>query len=167
MKRQMTADQALSRLQALCSASEQCSFDLVQKLRRWKLPADIADKIIRLLEEQRFIDDERFARAYTRHAYRFSKWGKAKISAALAAKHIPREIISEAIEEEIDSEEYHSIAKSILTAKARSLCIPSSYENRVRLYRFMASRGFETHLISRLLTDVLNEISTDDDQSVD
>lgn len=154
MKKKITPEQALSRLQTLCAASEQCSFDIRRKISRFGLSAAEADTIIETLEKDLYIDDERYAGAFVRDSYRFSRWGKIRIAKALAMKKIPRHIISAALDKEIDPEEYKSIAEQLILAKARSLDNPSSYENKARLYRFAAYRGYESALIMAILSDI-------------
>ena len=54
--------------------------------------------LLRRLEEQRFIDDARFARAFASDKVRFSAWGKMKIRMALRQKRISSADIDSALE---------------------------------------------------------------------
>lgn len=153
-KSSISPEAALVRLQTLCAASEQCSSELRNKLHRWGLPASTAEKILQSLVNDKFVDDERFARAFVRHSYRFSRWGRAKIAAALSHKQIQRNLISTALQEEIDEDEYTSIASSLIHSRAAIYEQPLSFDDRRRLFRFMFSRGFETALVSRLIKDL-------------
>lgn len=150
IRRQLSADEAIIRLETLCAASEQCRADLREKLRRWQV--DDADRIIDELARRKFVDDARFARAYVRDKYRFARWGRAKIVMGLRAKHIGRDDIDEALSE-IDADEYESILATLLRAKVRMARIADDYEGRGKLFRFAASRGFESSLVSRLIGD--------------
>lgn len=146
----MKADAALARLEELCARSEQCCFDLRSKLYRWKVEQP-HDPIIERLLERRFVDDERFARAFVRDKYRFDRWGRIKIAHALAAKRIERPIISSALEE-IEPREYAINCFKLLKAKRKSL--PDDiepYDARSKLMRYAAGRGYEPNLIIRLL----------------
>ncbi|MDE6652148.1 MAG: RecX family transcriptional regulator [Paramuribaculum sp.] len=150
MNKKLTPDKALARLQDLCVRSEQCSFDLRKKLYTWGLSADASEKITTLLISDKFIDDERFAQAFTRDKYRFSGWGRMKIKLHLAAKHISRATIDTAMLA-IDEDEYRSVALKALKAKARTLKEGNTYEGRTKLFRFGVTRGFETGLVSELI----------------
>lgn len=150
MKKNISPDMALERLEDLCARSEQCTADLRSRLYRWGVPGQAAAHVIEQLENGRFVDDERFARAYVRDKYRFSRWGRRKIAAGLAAKRIPRHMISDALGE-IDDEEYHAIMVAVLQAKARSMDDAVSYENRMKLLRFGASRGFEPGELAKII----------------
>ena len=47
--KQMSYEAALKRAAALCSNQEQCSSHIREKMNKWKLTSDDADKIIDLL----------------------------------------------------------------------------------------------------------------------
>lgn len=151
-RRKISATEALERLEALCARSEQCSWDLRSKLHSWGLSAEDADKVIDSLAARRFIDDRRFCRAFVRDKVSFAHWGKLKIRAALSLKHVDKTIISEAIDG-IDQEEYVDGLRKMIEAKSRTFSSADTKENRIRLLRFAASRGFEPGLISRVLQE--------------
>lgn len=149
-RKPVKADVALSRLELLCSRSEQCSGDLMKKLVAWQVPSREASEIMRRLREGRFVDDGRFARAYARDKMLFSGWGRYKIMRGLMVKRVEHQLIEEAIGE-LDAGEYEATALRVLRAKARTIKEGNTYEGRTKLFRAGASRGFETELLSRLI----------------
>lgn len=151
MIRRITPRQALDRLETLCARSEQCEYDLMTKMSRWGISADMADKILSRLRDARYVDDSRFAHAYVREKYLFQRWGRQKIRLGLRAKRIDSDTVNDAIEEEIDEETYRKNALHLLRAKARTLDDPQSYDGCTRLLRFGAGRGYEFDLIIKLL----------------
>ncbi len=140
----------------LCARSEQCEGDIRQKLYRYGLSSSEVDSVVRRLIDERFIDNARFARAYARDKCRFSAWGRAKIRMGLIAKRIPSRDITEALAE-IPEEDYLDALRRTASAKARSLRLtgPDSREDRVRLYRHILSRGFESELASRAVREAI------------
>lgn len=151
IRRTITPLQALNRLESLCARSEQCESELLTKLSRWGISADMAEKILARLRADRYVDNGRFARAFVRDKYLFQHWGRQKIRAALRLKRIPDSLIDTAISEEIDDETYRRNALELLRAKIRTMKEPQSYDNRMRLLRFAYGRGFESALIIKLL----------------
>lgn len=142
----MTPANALARLEALCARAEHCTGEMRDKLRAWKIDASEADKIIGSLVQRRFVDDERFARAYVRDKQLFSKWGRRKIAQGLAVKRVDRGIIKQALDD-LDREEYLHILDSVLAARLRQdPAMLASYEGRAKLLRFAMQRGFESSL---------------------
>lgn len=151
IRRTITPSQALNRLESLCARSEQCESELLTKLSRWGISADMAEKILTRLRADRYVDNGRFARAFVRDKYLFQHWGRQKIRAALRLKRIPDSLIDAAISEEIDEETYRRNALELIRAKIRTMKEPQSYDNRMRLLRFAYGRGFESALIIKLL----------------
>lgn len=136
----------------LCARSEQCEHDIREKLRRKMLRPDDIDNIIGFLIERKFIDNARFARSFTNDKVRFAGWGRNKIRRALALKRIPTSLISEAFEE-IDENEYYDALLKAAASKARSLRL-EEYDDRLRLFRHLFSRGFESPLISKAIASI-------------
>lgn len=143
-------EKALIRCEELCARAERCEHELREKMRTWRIDSRDIDAIINSLTTRRFLDDSRFARAFVRDKYRFARWGRRRIAMALRQKHIDSGVIEEALEE-INQEEYTSILRSLLKAKAAHMERPLSYDDRMKLLRFAVARGFETQLVSSLL----------------
>lgn len=139
----------LKRMAGLCAKSEQCTFDINMKLYKAGLPKEKREEIVAYLTANRYLDDERFARSFASYKVRFSAWGHRKIKMALAAKKIPSDYISGAIEA-IDDNEYQQALKRVIEAKKRDLDI-SDREQRAKLYRHLLARGFESDIIIRNL----------------
>lgn len=141
-RKPLTKDQALLKMASICARSEQCRFDIEKKLRNYGLSVENIGSVIEELEERRFLDERRYAAAFARDKVKFSAWGRFKIRAALAAKRVKPEIVTEALAL-IESEEYENAVKRAARAKAASLNL-SSHDDRVKLYRHLLSRGFES-----------------------
>ena len=85
---EITETEALNRVAAYCSTAEHCRAEIAEKLQRWGIAYDAIDRIINRLEQEKYIDEERFCRAFINDKYRFAKWGKMKIGQALQLKKI-------------------------------------------------------------------------------
>lgn len=151
-KKPITKEAALLKMADLCARGEHCAFEIREKLRKMQLATSDANEIVEYLEENRYIDDSRFARAFARDKVKFSGWGKNKIRMALAMKRIPSAEISSALEE-IDPEEYMAVAVNAAKSKARNLDL-SDYNDKGKLYRHLASRGFEGSVISKAIQSI-------------
>lgn len=147
---QFTETEALSRLEAYCSTAEHCRAEVAEKLQRWGVPYDAIERIIRRLEQEKYIDEERFCRAFIRDKYRFDKWGKVKIGQALMLKKIPQRTFF-LLMNEIDEEEYMGILEKLLSAKRKSIRAANEFELNNKLVRFALSRGFEMKDIRRCI----------------
>ena len=146
----MEAKRALQMVADQCSRQELSRFDVLSKLQRWELDGEEITAIMNFLEENRFVDDRRFARAYARDKFRFKRWGKAKIEQMLRRKHIPEELIREALADLPDTD-YDATCRALLQQKSRGLNEPDPYKRKAKLIRFALSRGFDYETIRRAL----------------
>lgn len=121
---------------------EYCESDILAKLERFELNAGEAEKILESLKEDKFVDDNRYSRAFVRDKSRLSGWGGRKISFALRRKKIEQSIIAEAIKELDKTSEAERLLK-ILTVKAKTIGKDESRAKKTeKLIRFALSRGF-------------------------
>lgn len=139
---EITESDALSRVAAYCSTAEHCRAEVTEKLQRWGIAYDAIDRILNHLEQEKYIDEERFCRAFINDKYRFAKWGKVKIGQALQLKKISPTTYMRFLNE-IEEEEYLSILRGLLATKRKSVHAENEYELNGKLIRFALSRGFE------------------------
>lgn len=144
---------ALARLQALCSRSEKCVYDLQLKLQKWGVSTDDAQKIIVRLQADKFVDEERYAHAYVREKTRFSKWGRQKITQMLKSKRIPSTLIENALAE-INQNKYEEELRILLEKKNASIKADTLNERKAKLLRFALSRGYEYQLVYKVLSTI-------------
>ena len=145
MKKTPTVEGMLVRMAGLCAGAEQCSADIRQKILKQGFSSEEAEKMLAYLQANKYIDDARYARAYAADKVRFSGWGKMKVRMGLRAKGIADSLISQALDY-IPEKEYSDALEKVLMSKARSLDL-ADVKDRQKLYRHLASRGFESQLI--------------------
>lgn len=160
-RKPITPDNAYLRLATLCARCEQAEGDLRKKLHDWGVGTNDANAIIMRLKQERYLDNERYARAYCRDKLRFNGWGRLKLSFMLKGKGIEQDIIDAALSE-IDNEQYAHILNDALEAKAKTLKSEDPQLSRAALLRFAASRGFEPAIIYKAVDKVLNTCGNED-----
>lgn len=145
---ELTTDQSIAYQKAalLCSKSEYCTSEIREKLKVWGVNKEDAEPVIEKLIQEKYIDDERFARAYVKDKFRFNRWGKQKIAYMLRAKNISAEILELAFEE-IQEEKYSDELLKLLADKEKSIKAKDKYDKRNKLMRFALGRGFESNEI--------------------
>jgi regulatory protein len=141
---------ALNKAMALCSKKEYCCEEIRIKLDSWDVRFPDSEKIINALVKERFIDEVRYANAFTRDKFRYNKWGKIKIASQLKYRKIPKEIIKEALDA-LDYEEYTKLLKNLIDAQRKKIRAKNEYDLRARLMRYALSKGFESSLIYEML----------------
>ena len=150
MKKAITEQEAYLQLAALCAQAEHCQQEMRDKMRRWELDETAQNRIVARLVKERYIDDERYARAFVKDKIRYNKWGRRKVQQALWLKHIDSEI-EQRVLDEIDEKEYLDVLRPLLKQKRKSIRAMSDYELRQKLVRFALGRGFGFDIIRQCL----------------
>lgn len=146
--------QTYSRMAQLCSRSEQCSTDIRKKIMAYEIVEEIVDEIIDKLIEEKYIDDERYVRAYVNDKFKINKWGKVKMRHYLLAKGLSDDVIQKGLET-IDDEKYKDLLVKTMKAKAKSIKKKNKFEKMGQVIRFTQSRGFEPELIHRYMNQAM------------
>lgn len=148
----MTEKEAIQRLSALCARGEHCSHEMMEKMRRWELTPEEQARVMEYLVGSKFVDDERYARAFVADKIKYGKWGRRKIEQALWQKRIDSDIQSRVLDEAVE-DDYIAVLTQLLQSKRRSIKAASSYEMNMKLTRFALGRGFTYDQISRCLNE--------------
>ncbi len=163
MKKAITEQEAYLQLAALCAQAEHCQQEMRDKMRRWELDETAQNRIVARLVKERYIDDERYARAFVKDKIRYNKWGRRKVQQALWLKHIDSEI-QQRVLDEIDEKEYLDVLRPLLKQKRKSIRAMSDYELRQKLVRFALGRGFGFDIIRQCLD--VDDIDIDEEDEV-
>jgi regulatory protein len=148
--KQKTENDAYLTLAALCAQAEHCQYEMLEKMRRWELDDEAQARVMQRLVSERYVDDERYARAFVKDKVRYNKWGRRKVEQALWQKHIDEDIRQQVLDE-VDDDEYLSVLKPLLQQKRRSTKAANDYELNQKLMRFALSRGFTYDIIRQCL----------------
>ena len=106
-----------TKLTRYCAYQERSRAEVRQKLRLLGTDGGTAETIMRRLEEEGYINEERFAGAYVRGKFRINGWGRLKIKNGLRAKGVEENLIRTVLENEIDKDGYKERLREILAAK--------------------------------------------------
>ena len=150
MKKDMTEQEAYLQLAALCAQAEHCEQEMRDKMKRWELDGTVQDRIIARLVKERYIDDERYARAFVKDKIRYNKWGRRKVQQALWQKRIDTDIQQRMLDE-IDDKEYLDVLRPLLKQKRKSIKAANDYELNQKLVRFALGRGFTFDIIRQCM----------------
>ena len=147
---QKTENEAYLTLAALCAQAEHCQWEMLEKMRRWELSDEAQARVMERLVKERYVDDERYARAFVKDKVRYNKWGRRKVEQALWQKHIDDDIRQRVLDE-VDDNEYLSVLRPLLQQKRKSTKAQSDYELNQKLIRFALSRGFTFDIIRQCI----------------
>lgn len=158
-KYRYTEQEACIKLSALCASAEYCEYDLRRKMRNWLLCDNedeneaVKNRVIARLRKDRFIDDERYARAFVRDKFRYNHWGVVRIKQELRLRKIDSNIIEDALTE-IPKDDNLTMLRKLIATKKKSVKGKSEYDIRCKLIRFALGRGFQMDDIIKVVGDV-------------
>ncbi len=149
----LTPDQVLDKMAKYCAYQERCVKDVRDKLKTFDLPQEEKTKILDYLLDNRFVNDERFAKSFVRGKVNQSGWGMNKIRFHLIQKGITKELIDEALGQ-TDEEVYRQRLIEILKTKAKTVKAANDYEKKRKLAAYAMQKGFESNLVWEVLKDL-------------
>jgi regulatory protein len=156
-RKSKTAAQALQALMRLCSRAEKSSGDAMRLMHTWDVPEGERRGVLDKLIELRFIDDTRYAEAYTREKSQLAGWGAKKIALHLRQKGIDKEIITRTLSA-LDNSEQQERLEDKLQKKLRTTKANNRYELRGKLLRYAMSLGYEYDSAK----DIIDKITTEE-----
>ena len=121
--------------------------NLRDKLREGGYSEDVIDIAIDYINNFGYLDDARMAASHVRF-YQDSR-SRMRIKQDLLGKGISSDVIERVLEEEYTADEGELIES--LLAKKHYDKENATYEERAKMYRFLASRGFSSDSINRVL----------------
>jgi regulatory protein len=133
-----------------CSKSERCILEVNQYLSKYCQDFDLINEVCKLLVQENYIDEQRYANAFVNDKFKFSGWGKIKISYTLKQKNIHHETISKSLAL-IDDEKYSDFLNDLLRKKLKTLKNKDSEQIKAALLRFAISRGFEFEIVLKVI----------------
>lgn len=148
--------EAKTKLEALCAYQERCSYELDKKMILWGVDYEDRNRLLSHLIEYNFLNEERFAEAFVSGKVNIKKWGKIKIRQHLKQKFISEYSIKKGLES-ISDEVYLGNLKKLAERKYLSLSgEKDDYPKKVKIYRFLSSKGYETDLIKEIVEVLFN-----------
>ncbi|WP_028870747.1 regulatory protein RecX [Psychroserpens burtonensis] len=146
LQKTYTVDEAQKKLEHYCAYQERCHKEVTQKLYDMKMIPEARDKIIVHLLQHNFLNEERFAQAYTRGKFRIKKWGKQRIQIELKRRDISKTIITIALKE-ISDVDYYNTFHALAEKKAETIRETNAQKKRKKLADYLFYRGWESHLV--------------------
>jgi len=141
---------ALVKLQRYCAYQDRCHAEVRTKLIELGCYGQDLEEVMASLIEDRFLDEERFARSFARGKFRMKQWGRNRIQQELKLRKISDYCIRKAMEE-IKEAEYLQTLKEVLEKRASQIAEADDFARKGKLAQYAMSRGFESELVWKML----------------
>lgn len=151
-KKYISKSDALVKLQRYCAYQDRCHSEVRTKLIELGCYGQDLEEVIAHLIEEKFLDEERFARSFARGKFRMKQWGRNRILQELKQRQISDYCIRKAMEE-INEQDYLKTLKEVLEKRATQIAEPDDFARKGKLAQYAMSRGFEGELVWKLLAE--------------
>ena len=141
---ELSNDVILKKVLHYCAYQDRCTQEVRTKLSIFDMPDAEKEKIVKLLVDEGYLDDERYASTFVRSKIHLKKWGVNKIKMSLKMKGISDEIIGNALSE-IDPEIYKDELIKVL--KAKKINDTDPYKKKAKLAQYAIQKGYEPSLV--------------------
>ena len=146
----MNRDLALKKILHYCDYQDRCKKEIFTKLDTFELDADDRAFILDFLNDEGYINDERYCRSYVKSKLNLKKWGVNKIKLSLIAKGVDKAIIDDVIAE-IDEDSYREELVKLLENKKINESDP--YKRKAKLIRYAVSKGYSLSMVMEVLNN--------------
>ena len=156
MRNEESTPKVFSRAQCRTKAESYCAYqdrsqqEVRDKLYDWGLHEKDVEEIISELIQENFLNEERFAIAYTLGKFRIKGWGKIKIRQGLKLKRVPDKMIIKALNG-IDQDDYMAKLRSLIEKKQATVKESDPFKLRFLLTRYALQKGYEGDLIGEVI----------------
>ena len=144
----MERDVALKKILHYCDYQDRCKKEIFTKLDSFELSESDKSFIVEFLQDEGYINDERYCRSYVKSKLNLKKWGVNKIKLSLIAKGVDRDIIDEVISE-IDQDSYKEELVNLL--KNRKINESDPYKRKAKLIRYAVGKGYSYSLVMEIV----------------
>lgn len=141
-----TAAEAKVKIASYCAYQERCQKEVRDKLYEYGLSSIEVEKLVTFMVLEGFLNEERFARAFSRGKFRLKRWGKRRIENELKLHQLNDTCIKLGLQE-IDKQEYWDTLLFIAEKKWVNIPEKDPYNRKMKLVQYLTYKGFETDLI--------------------
>ena len=143
----------VEQLKNYCAIQERCSTDILTKMKSWRITNKNQNKILNILIQEDFINDNRYSKSFCRGKFRIKKWGKLKIMNELKRKNINPTTIMSSLNE-INDIDYIKELDTQFNKKKQSINSLKFYDKKKKIANYLIGKGYESNLVWEKLREL-------------
>ncbi|MDP2089815.1 MAG: regulatory protein RecX [Flavobacteriaceae bacterium] len=132
-----------------CAYQERCHQEVEQKLFDYGVYQNDRAQIIYHLITQNFLNEERFAKGFSRGKFNIKHWGRNKIKLALQQRNIAAFLVDVGLKE-IDEDDYLTILSKEMDKKLNTITEKDPWKRKKKLFNYLMQKGYEYPLIEQV-----------------
>jgi len=132
-------------------------YEVSRKLNDKGYPENIIAQLILWLENNNYINDERFAKMWAQFRLQNKPIGRYKLNQELRLKGIKQDIIQKVIDETYNKIDELTLARNLIKEKIVSSEIKNIRIDPKKIYNFLLRRGFSIEVSKNIYHELNNE----------
>lgn len=136
-----------------CAWRDRCTSEVEKKLHELDATSEQIPKVIQWLEDEKYLDETRFAASYVRGKFSANQWGRVRIVAELRSRNIAESIIREALKS-IQHHDYFATLQRLAKNKYNTVKSEDVQVKKQKTLAYLSSKGFENDLIWEVLKTI-------------
>ena len=136
--------------------------EIIRYLKKKKFSENAVDETLIFLENNEYINDERFAMQFGRSRIVNKKIGRLRLGLELGDKGLERQIIEETLSSLYEEYDEKKIALSCAKKKLATYEPSNSERDRRRIANFLGRKGFPSGIIYEVVTQLVPYASNND-----
>ena len=148
--------EAKEKLAHFCAYQERSHKEVEEKLRNAGMTEDEAGEVIVWLLQENYLNESRFAKAYTGGKFRIKKWGKRKIKEGLKQKGVSERCIQDSWGE-IEDDDYFDTALELMQQKIRLSNEDNPFRLKKKVSDYLLRKGYEYEIIKLCWSEIYNK----------
>jgi regulatory protein len=112
---------------------------------------EIRDQVLKYLQDNKFLNDSEFAKAFVNYRLRSNPRGKFLLKKELQVKGISKDIIEKVLASISENDNLQN-ALDLAHKKANRLKETDKFKKKAKIQRFLSSKGYSWEIITKVLT---------------
>jgi len=126
--------------------------ELIKKLKLKKISDASIEKIVELLEKQKYLNDELFAGNFIEDKLNCRPIGKRLAKLKLSEKGIDKEVIEETLNKIYSEDKEAEYAERVLEKYVKKVKYKDAVDKKNKCYRYLISKGFDFDTVKKVLS---------------
>ena len=134
------------RIRHYCTVIDRCQYQVITKLKSYGVSDTLSDEILIELIQNKYLDEERFARSFCSGKFKIKRWGRKKISFELSKLKVPKSCVLLGMSE-IDDADYEDVIRHLANKKMAMLKDKNTFIRKKKVVDYLIRKGYESDLV--------------------
>ncbi len=125
--------------------------EIERKLKTKKISVKVTEKVIKWLEDLKYINDEEFAKHFIESKVQRKPIGRRMVERKLFQSGIEKETIQKAVTENYTPEMELEKADELIEKYIKKLRYKDEFDKKNKCFKYLAGRGFEFDIVEQIV----------------